>query len=62
MAAEQSAASSVTEVSATAEKEPVAAKSSAAAATDPVGWEFRLTADRRRILVPVSRTGASKSS
>ena len=43
-------------VPAAAEKGPVAAESPVAAAADPVRWEFRLSADRRRILVLVNRT------
>ena len=53
MAAEQPATTPATTVPA-AEKEPVAANSPAAA--DPIRWEFRLTADRRRILVQVNPT------
>ena len=56
MAADPSATTPATTVPAAAEKEPVAAESPAAAAADPVRWEFRLTADRRRILVPFNRT------
>jgi hypothetical protein len=41
-------------VPAAAAKEWVEAESRAAVA-DPVRWEFRLTADRRRILVAVDR-------
>jgi hypothetical protein len=54
MPAEPSATSSTMIVAPATEKEPVAAESPAAA--DPVRWEFRLTADRRRVLVPVNRT------
>jgi len=55
MAAEPSATTSATTVVATTENEPAAAESPGAAA-DPVSWEFRLTADRRRILVAVNGT------
>ena len=56
MAAEPSATTSAMTVAAATEKEPVAADDAAGA--DPVCWEFRLTADRRRILVPVNRTAS----
>ena len=39
-----------------AEKDAVAAESAVAGVLDPMCWEFRLTADRRRILVLVNRT------
>jgi hypothetical protein len=54
MPAEPSATSSVVTVATATETEPDSAESAAAA--DPIRWEFRLTADRRRILVPVNRT------
>jgi hypothetical protein len=54
MPAEPSATFATMTVAAATEKESVAAENPAAA--DPVRWEFRLTADRRRILVPVTRT------
>jgi hypothetical protein len=54
MAAEHTTTTSVTTVPAAAENEQAAMKSPTAA--DPVRWEFRLTADRRRILIPVSQT------
>ena len=54
---EPSVTTPATTLPAAAEKEePAAATSPATAAADPVRWEFRLTADRRRILVPVNRT------
>jgi hypothetical protein len=55
VAAKPSAPTSATTVAAATEQEPPAAESPAAAA-DPVGWEFRLTADRRWILVAVNPT------
>jgi hypothetical protein len=55
MAGEHPATTSATTIPGAAAKEPVAAESPAAAA-DPVRWEFRLTADRRRILIPVNGT------
>jgi hypothetical protein len=55
VAAEPSETTSATTVAAATEKEAAAAESPGAVA-DPVSWEFRLTADRRRILVPVNRT------
>jgi hypothetical protein len=55
VATEPSATMSATSVSAATEKEAAAAQSPGAAA-DPISWEFRLTADRRRILVAVNRT------
>ena len=58
MAAEASATTPSTSAPAAAEKEPVVAESPAAAAADPVRWEFRLTADRRRILILVNRTAS----
>jgi hypothetical protein len=54
VAAKPSAPTSATTVAAATEQEPAAAENPAAA--DPVGWEFRLTADRRRILVAVNPT------
>jgi hypothetical protein len=53
MGSEQSATRGATPDAAVAEKEPAAAKSPAAA--DPLRWEFRLTADGRRILIQVNR-------
>ena len=53
MAAEPSATTSSMTVAAATEKAPVAAESPAA---DSVRWEFRLTADRRRILISVNPT------
>ena len=55
MAAEPSATTSTMTVAAATEKVPVAAERADA---DPVRWEFRLTADRRRILIPVNRTAS----
>jgi hypothetical protein len=56
MAAEPSAKRPATTVPATAEKDAVAAESAVAGVIDAMCWEFRLTADRRRILVLVNRT------
>ena len=53
MDSEQSATRGATRDAAVTEREPAAAKSPAAA--DPIRWEFRLTADGRRILIPVNR-------
>ena len=53
MAAEPSATTSTMTAAGATEKVAVAADSADA---DPVRWEFRLTADRRRILVPVNRS------
>ena len=61
MAAEQPATTSATAVPATPETEPVAAENPAAVA-DPVRSEFRLTADRRRILVPLNRAATPQSA
>jgi hypothetical protein len=61
MGAEQCTTTSATTVPARAEQEPIAAESCATAAADAGGWEFRLTADRRRILIPVNRTTAPMS-
>jgi hypothetical protein len=55
VAAEPSETTSATTVAAATEKEAAAAESPDVAA-DPVNWEFRLTADRRRILVSINRT------
>jgi hypothetical protein len=55
VAAEPSATTSATTVATAAEKKPVAAESRAAA-PDPGSWEFRRTAEGRRILVAVNRT------
>ena len=55
MATESSAKKPGTIVPAAAEKDAGAAESAVAGVTDPVCWEFRLTTDRRRILVPVNR-------
>jgi hypothetical protein len=57
MAAEECEPTSTTTVPAAAEEQPISAER-------PVGvegstrWEFRLTADRRRILIPVERASA----
>jgi hypothetical protein len=56
MAAEPFTNRPTTTVPASAEKDAVAAESSVAGIIDPMCWEFRLTADRRRILVLVNRT------
>jgi hypothetical protein len=53
MAAEHSATMPVTPVPAVPERESLVTGCPAAA--DTVRWEFRLTADRRRILVAVNR-------
>ena len=60
MGNDASATTSATTGAAAAENEPEGAAGPAAAegadAADPGCWEFRLTADRRRILIPVKRT------
>ena len=53
MAAEPLATTSIGTAAPATEKDLITAESPSAA--DTVRWEFRLTADRRRILVPVDR-------
>ena len=55
MATEPFAKRPGTIVPAAAEKDGVVSECPVAAAADAVCWEFRLTADRRRILVPIDR-------